>query len=384
MVASSQSNDLILILGESVTDVVVHSESLNYDRASVRAVIDGQAIELPYEGEPIFPGEKRYLPDGAFPSLPLATKSPGGGVFYTTRQLARLLAQNGRDCTSVAVDIGEPSGEMSDHLGQCGARVFPLGLHPNLQNVVVTDQNDRVILKSKPRIASEDDVFQSGTREILGRLLDRARLLVINSPKSAAVTRAAVELAEKRGVPIFSVLTPSLSAADRLNTLIPSSRLCVSNLAEFAELASAAGIDCPREEQTADLVEVGRAIENFAADWPIRAMVVTLGERGCLVWNRDEENVHLVEPLAEVKQKVTERLSLCGELKVGCGDGFVACLAFARGLRERAGSLVADCVFACAQMAALLAGDYEMARDDNFQITPLRTGAEIIAIEDCA
>ena len=194
----------------------------------------------------------------------------GDGTLENFRRL-------GIDTTHVLVDDEAPSG------------VAPIAVTPNGDNaiIIVTGASERLtrddVERARPAIASAD-------------------VLVCQLEIPLEITRAALEIAREEGT--LTILNPAPAVAD-----LPP------------ELCAAADVFCPNEVEAELLLghplavggAAGGAAELLARG--ARSVILTLGERGCLVHTADRSIELPVEPV-----EVTDT--------TGAGDAFVGSLAY--------------------------------------------------------
>jgi hypothetical protein len=114
-------------------------------------------------------------------------------------------------------------------------------------------------------------------KEVLRRV--RRAILIAHLAHDTALVLALARHARA----LYSALK-GMSPADRL-ALAARSQLAVCNLSEFAEMAVAAGIECPDDEQTANLETVAAALRTFQSRVTSGNLALTLGQRGVIAAN---------------------------------------------------------------------------------------------------
>jgi sugar/nucleoside kinase (ribokinase family) len=344
----------IAVLGTPVRDAYVDVDTLEFAGQQVNFQVGQERFAVAYQGEPIRFGEKRFARcDLGGLDLAGCTICNGGGVYHTTRQLARLCARHRLPVALCAIDSVRAWPQLASAYAHLGVRHISLGLEQNATNLILTQgAPDRLILKSPdaPACLSEGQVDH-----LRGLLPARLDALVVNSPRSADLAGAILQAAQTTSAAQYSVLTPSLPVKDRVELLLGRDQASVCNLSEFDLLARAFGLTCPAEEETAHLEEVAQAMARLAAMCKTGDLVVTLGAQGCLAGDRATATLMHIKLDSHHWQQVQSHVLAHPARRNGAGDRFFGSFVLSHILAAQAQRTVEAACSASADMVRQLA-----------------------------
>ncbi|MCB0111265.1 MAG: hypothetical protein KDE53_35325, partial [Caldilineaceae bacterium] len=318
----------VAVLGNPVRDAYLAVDAIDFATGRVSFQRGTAAFDIAYQGAGLRFGEKREAQcDLSTLDLAPFTIGNGGGVYHTATQLAQLCRQRALPVALTAIEIVTPWPELTAAYTQWGIHHRSLALEPSTTNFILTNgQPDRLILKSP----SADSVLTAPAKAALRRQLVRGTdLLVVNSVRSVDLARTVMDEAQRRRIPQYSVLTPSLALNARIALQLQRDRASVCNLSEFALIAAAFGIDCPAHEEGAAVEDVAAVMATVAAQCHSGDLVVTLGGRGCLVGERASGMVRHVVLTDGYRQQVQAYVQAQPACKNGVGDRFFGAFVLA-------------------------------------------------------
>lgn len=316
----------IAVLGTPVRDTYVQANAIAFPDQCVAFQVGPTHFTVPYQGEPIRFGEKRYA-QANLGSLALTECAVcnGGGVYHTTAQLAKLCDQRHLSAAISTIDSVISWPELGSAYSQMAINHISLAVEQGTTNLILTNgqstvgQPERLILKSPE---APMPLSPRQLDPLLALLPNRLDMLVVNSPKSIDLARSVIGVATQRGQAQYSVLTPALSLTDRIELLLTRDCASVCNLSEFALITKALGIDCPSNEESARLEEIAQAMAELARVCKTGDLVVTLGARGCLAGDRSTGVLVHVGLQLDHWQQVQSLGLMHPERKNGIGDRF--------------------------------------------------------------
>ncbi|MEZ4675998.1 MAG: hypothetical protein R2932_17365 [Caldilineaceae bacterium] len=365
----------IAVLGNPVRDAYLAVEGVNLLADRIRFHAGAAAFDIAYRGEPLRFGEKRYAQeDLSCLDLTSFTIRNGGGVYHTATQMAHLCRQRALPIAFCALDLVEPWPELRAAYAEWGIQHRSLGVERGVTNLILTNgQPERLILKSPLAPVALTPAQQAALRQQLPTRLD---LLVVNSLHAVDLARTVMDEAQRRRVPQYSVLTPSLALDARLELQLWRDRASVCNLSEFALIADAFGLDCPRHEEDAAVRDVAAVMWALATKSRTGDLVVTLGSRGCVVANQGRGTVHHVALADTYRQQVQAHVQAEPARKNGVGDRFFGAfvLAHAFGNFHGADRTASAARWAALAMARQLAPGLNPTRDW-MKLTPVPSGS---------
>ena len=309
----------IAVLGTPVRDAYIEADTIAFPDHCVDFQVEQRHFAIPYQGEPIRFGEKRYAhTDLGSLSLTGCTVRNGGGVYHTTAQLAKLCLVRQLPAAISTIDsvIGWP--ELETAYSEMAINHISLEVEQGTTNLILTNsksntaQPERLILKS-PEAPMPLSSLQLDP--LLDQLPSRLDMLVVNSPKSIDLARRVIDVATQRARAQYSVLTPSLSVADRIELLLMRDQASVCNLSEFALITKA-------NEESAQLEDIAQAMVELTRGCKTGDLVVTLGARGSLVGDRATGSLVHVGLQPRFWQQIQSLGSTHPERKNGIGDRF--------------------------------------------------------------
>jgi sugar/nucleoside kinase (ribokinase family) len=319
----------------------------------VKVNANGEDVAMPYEGEQIRLGDKRYAAADlrALLAVPGVRFEIGGGLLHSVKHLAWLQMHHNVPIEPAALDTTESSAAVQLKCKEFGIRYETLGLNPaSLDLVVVSahDPPDRVILKSPLPCRA----FSNSSAEALRRVIDQCDVLLVNSAKNEAAVRAIVDEAKKSRVSLYGLLTPALSVRNNADLLLSNCQACVVTLSEFEPVARSLGVPCPADEMSANLIEVAIAMTEVCRLTQAGHMFVTLGPRGCIAADVDTGLVCHVGLKPTLRLIVKEKLLANPERITGAGDRFAAAVVIALEFLFKKGTLSSRAMKAALQASA--------------------------------
>lgn len=317
----------VVTLGTSVLDVYLHGKAEAYGSGELRFETATSRFAVQCVGEPpVWGGKGLAVADlAAFADVPEAKTFPGGGVTHSTKQLVEYHRESRINFAISAIDTNHSSPQVATVFAKLGVEYTSLGLASAAINLVLSDAHippRRLVLRS-PALPSASLGGKANTLELL--LGPETIALLLNSPKSIEAAAYAVARAKSMGIPIYSVLTPSLPIPFRLERLFSSNETCVCNLSEFAEIVEKLGLVCPVDENQSSVAAVAQAISEVKHLKPCANICVTIGELGCVAADSASGVVCHIGLTTSARDKV--RLCLKPERINGSGDRFFAVFA---------------------------------------------------------
>jgi len=314
----------IVVAGSSTVDARLNPQSIVFLPGEIDFTAHGIRRIFQYDGPPLA-GEGKATARRSldhFQHVKGASVHAGGGLIHTARELSRAARGSFR---IVAVDSTRGHRAVHTELFAHGVGYAPLGADAPQINLELryrrpdTGRAARAILRS-PRNSAD---ASPGEGQSWTGPMDA---LLINSCKNSGLVRALSDLALERKAPQFSVLTPALSARDRLRQLARN-QLSQANWAELQDLARRLGISCTEgDEDTVRLADAAELIQHLAKETPLNDFILTLGPRGALTRSRaSREMLHI--GLA-ARHPAKARLDRHPELVNGRGDRFFARAVF--------------------------------------------------------
>lgn len=314
----------INMVGSSTQDIYLSVPDASLSASTITFSANGKQFLLPYQGDPIVWGHKRFLHSDITSQgelLQQATRvENGGGGRNTAVHMVQLAHSSDIVMKVLLIDTTTGCTSLTDECRALAIDYVPLGLEREPRNLILTDVcADRIVLKSPVSTAGMTSAQEAHVRELCRGPLDA---ILINSPKSAKLVEVVIHASQTAGIPVYAVLTPSLPMVHRL-TLLQMGQGLMSNLAEFALICEALGIDCPRDEANAPLESVASAMIRAAHRHHMRGcLVITLGTRGCLVHTPGPAVVWQISLKPVFQEQVQATLCQMPGHKNGVGDRF--------------------------------------------------------------
>lgn len=319
----------IAVVGKSVQDLVVAADRVALGAQSVTFEVQHKTYTIEYTGDQITWGEKRTAAKCfATHDLPLHKSICGGGGVNTALHLADMAARLDVNVGVTLVDTGHPSPQVLTEFSREGVCFRYLKRDDSQVNLVLTERGrpNRIVLRSPARSVPLNDSDLVPILKMVSRYCD---VLLINSPRSHQLTEVASEAAANVFLPQYSVVNGALPFKDRIELLVRRDRASVLNLAEFCEIADHAGINCKNcsDERTADDQHVGAALSTFVDRFDTGNIIITLGSRGCVVFDREHRECYVVRLKKPACDEVQEHLKSAGHNMNGAGDRWFASFA---------------------------------------------------------
>jgi len=257
-----------------------------------------------------------------------AREANGGGAINSLRELSRLCDSFAWPLKLRMVDTGITSDKLCEELNRLRAEYYPLGLGPIGRNLVlgsdIGGRTGRVVLRGPvPATAS----LNGDWHRIAVGVDSKLELVIINSPKSDDVAKAAVMTARRSGAFLVAVLTSSTSLDCRLRDLLAKSDAAVANLGEFRELVAPLRIDCPEREHFTSVPGVAEAMSELIEIVACGDLAITMGEVGIVLF--DSQKGAIVHIGLTDEARALCRNYLPAARINGIGDAYVANLAVA-------------------------------------------------------
>lgn len=318
-----------LVVGTSVADCHLTAQQIIVGKHLIRFEGPAGWEAVPYVGSKMLPGEKRTASIGLSQLLHRigARETNGGGDINVARELNQIRCERRLVIGIRVIDTGTPSNNLAAELTGLGVECYPLRLAPTGQNLILTapGQPNPLILRSP---LPPPALLNSQWHNALGGPDSMPKLIVINSPNSEAVARAAVRTAQRYEAVLVSILTPSTSLDTRIRWLLQHSHISVMNLAEFQEVAAALGTQCPVVEHLTSVAGVAKALGEVTQIVSCGDVVVTMGEVGQVVYDAHTGSIcriGLTDPARAICRNFLPPACING-----IGDRYVARLAAAR------------------------------------------------------
>lgn len=200
-------------------------------------------------------------------------------------------------------------------------------------------------------------------------VLREAHVIVLNSNKTPGMIALGLELTRRYDARLYTGLChlSQLNALE-MNELWRSSVALVGNLAELHDLAALLGYDCPANENTASVVDIVAAIEQFVVATGTTAdCAITLGKRIAVVYDAGAHRFFHLPLQPECAQMVQAAIAANPGNRNGAGDAFLGSFVLAYEMDHAEGSpwpkAVAAALFAAMATLKKLAPDLTPASD---------------------
>ena len=244
---------------------------------------------------------------------------PGGGDINTSTSLMNR-ADFDSDISIIFLDMSQRETLLVTHLNQLGIQHHFFNYRPVPVNAIIGGRDDKLILKG-PMLPREK--LRDEDKGVIDRLVEDVQGVVINSAKDESFVDALISSAERRDIPLYFMVTPSLDKDFVFTRVLPAG-ITITSHEDLAKLHGHDPLSYNKDQLFDMAVQYARQFRKDGFDR--YGTFVTLGSNGVLYFDGKTYLSHtrLKEDQAElVFNSASSRFGSTN----GAGDTFAGAVA---------------------------------------------------------